>query len=70
MSGTNAVFVRAAERLNSQGARISVVNSRLNSGGEGLVVMRAAEAIAAGRTHDEVLAEIDRIRWEMRDPAI
>lgn len=61
MSGTNAVFVRAAERLNSQGARISVVNSRLNSGGEGLVVMRAAEAIAAGRTHDEVLAEIERV---------
>ncbi|MGN1387232.1 MAG: DegV family protein, partial [Bacillus sp. (in: firmicutes)] len=35
------------------------INSRMNSAAQGLIVMKAAEAIDAGRTHEEVVAVIE-----------
>jgi len=45
MSGTYDTIVNAAEKIKSAGAKIMVIDSMLNSGGQGLVVLKAAEAI-------------------------
>jgi len=56
LSGTFSLSAREAARLG--GKRISVVDSRNDSGSQALIVLRAAELIAEGRSHDEVLAAI------------
>jgi DegV family protein with EDD domain len=57
MSGTFAASAREAARI--PGARITVIDSRHLSGSLGLIVLRAAEAIAAGAGHDEVVRTIE-----------
>ncbi len=59
LSGTFQTFTNAAKRFQDQGVRIDIVDSKLNSGAQGLVVVKAAEAILAGKDHDTVLGMID-----------
>ncbi len=61
LSGTWNVFNSAAEALRREGNNISVINSRLNSGAQGLLVLKAAELIAAGREHEEIVRIIEDI---------
>ncbi len=56
LSGTWEVSRREAERIS--GKKITVIDSRHLSGSLGLVVLRAAREIAAGRSHDEVVAAV------------
>ncbi len=63
LSGTWQVMRRCADSLSAGGYRISVVDSRLNSAAQGLVVLSAAEDAANGLSHDEILARTeDRIK--------
>ncbi len=57
MSGTCGLSSREAAQFS--GKRIDVIDSRNNSGSQALIVLRAAELIAEGRTHDEVVAAIE-----------
>lgn len=57
LSGTCGLSAREACRFT--GKRISVVDSRNNSGSQGLIVLRAAELIAEGKSHGEV---VDAVR--------
>jgi uncharacterized protein len=57
LSGTFAASAREAARVT--GRKITVIDSRNLSGSLGLVVLAAAEAIATGRSHDEVVAGIE-----------
>ena len=57
MSGTYAASAREATKI--PGARITVIDSRHLSGSLGLIVLRAAEAIAGGASHDEVVRLIE-----------
>lgn len=57
LSGTCGVAKGEAEKLT--GKRISVIDSRHDSGSQALIVLRAAELIAAGKTHDEVVSEVE-----------
>jgi uncharacterized protein len=57
LSGTCEASRREAEKVS--GKRITVIDSRTLSGSLGLVVLRAAEAIAAGAGHDEVVAAVE-----------
>ena len=41
-SGTNNLFIKAAEKMARPGKRIEVIDSKQNSGAEGLLVMKAA----------------------------
>jgi uncharacterized protein len=60
MSGTCSNSRKAAKTIsNFTKKRINVVNSKRLSCGLGLVVMRTAEAIENGLTHDEILNQID-----------
>ncbi|HPF87236.1 MAG TPA: DegV family protein [Candidatus Limiplasma sp.] len=59
LSGTYQALVKAAKALQTPEKRITVIDTRLNSGAQGLLVKRAAELIAQGRTHDEVVSDIE-----------
>ncbi|CZQ82940.1 DAK2 domain-containing protein [Trichococcus ilyis] len=61
-SGTNSVFQNAAAKKEHEGKRIAVIDSKRNSGAEGLLVMKAAEMIAAGTPFDAIVGAIERLR--------
>lgn len=53
MSGTYQRFMQVAKELKEK--QITVIDSKVNSGAQGLVVLKAAEAIAKGNTYEEVV---------------
>lgn len=61
-SGTHSAFVKAAEKFAEQGKRIIVVDSKQNSGAEGLLVWKAAERIAEGWSLDKIVTEVEDLR--------
>lgn len=58
ISGTWNSVVQAAKKLQDTGHKIDVINSRLNSGAQGLLVQKAAEYIEMGLNHKEVIQKI------------
>ena len=60
LSGTWNVFNSVAETLREKGKKISVINSKTNSGAQGLLVLKAARMIAEGRGHDEIVCDIEQ----------
>ncbi|OLS03042.1 DAK2 domain-containing protein [Tissierella creatinophila] len=62
MSGTYEVLKKASENLKKDGTSIEVIDSKLNSGGQGLVVLKAAEEIANGKSFDEVIESVKDTR--------
>jgi uncharacterized protein len=60
LSGTFFSSQKAAQKISGEfGKPITVINSRNLSGSLALIVLRAAQAIEAGFTHDEVVKSID-----------
>jgi uncharacterized protein len=55
LSNTYQTIVQIARQLETPEKRITVIDTRLNSGAQGLMVKLAAERIAAGATHGEVV---------------
>lgn len=66
MSGTYNTFKKASENLELEDINIEIINSKLNSGAQGLVVLKAAEELAKGKSLDE-LARITRETVENTD---
>ena len=61
LSGTYSNSLTAARRVSRQtGKAITVIDSRTLSGGLGLLVLRTARLIEAGRPHDEIAADAER----------
>ena len=58
ISGTASTGALAAQSLEG-GKEISVIDSRQISVSLGLVVLRAAEALAAGKSHDEIVSDVE-----------
>jgi len=58
IGGTVSTGAQAAKSLDGA-KQISVIDSRHISGSLGLIVLRAAEAVAAGKSHDEVVSEVE-----------
>ena len=56
LSGTYQAVRKAAQALSTPEKPITVVDTKLNSGAQGLLVKYAVERIAQGSTHDEILA--------------
>ena len=57
LSGTFFSSQKAAQKIGREfGKKITVINSKNLSGSLGLIVLRAAKAIEAGLSHDEVIA--------------
>lgn len=61
-SGTNSVFKKASEKFIQNGKQIKVIDSKQNSGAEGLLVMKAAELIHEGFGYEEVIERIEKLR--------
>ncbi|MHA6260752.1 DAK2 domain-containing protein [Sporosarcina sp. CAU 1771] len=59
MSGTFNTLNQAASNLSEKGHQISVIDSKLNSGAQGLVVLKAAEEIEAGKHFEEVIQVVE-----------
>ena len=64
LSGTNANAVAAAKRFDSNGARLTVVDSRTASLGEGLLVVRGVELAAAAWQPEAIVRELARVRGQ------
>jgi len=58
MSGTYETIVNVAKKLDKNGDKITVIDSKLNSGGQGLVVLKAAQEIAKGTAYEDVVSSI------------
>lgn len=61
MSGTWQVMKNAAKQLEESGFPVTVVDSRLNSAAQGLVVVSAARAAAEGKSHAEIASLVERL---------
>jgi len=57
LSGTYQAACIARDMVDPE--RITVIDSRSASVGQGLIVLRAGQAVAAGKTKEEVIAEIN-----------
>ncbi len=66
MSGTYNNAVKAAKRLAKEGGKISIVNSKLNSAAQGLLVLEAASLIEQGLNHNDIVSELNRIKNNIR----
>lgn len=61
LSGTYNSSVKAAKKISSEFNKpISVVNSKNLSGSLGLIILRAAQAIESGYSHDQIVGMLDR----------
>lgn len=58
LSGTYQALSQAAKKLSTPEKRITVIDTRLNSGAQGLLVKLAADLVAKGYAHDDVVREI------------
>ena len=61
LSGTYQAVAAIAKDLETPQKRITVIDTRLNSGAQGLLVMHAAEMIASGKSLDEIVSAINSL---------
>lgn len=58
LSGTFNTISRVANRLKDENFEISIINSKQNSGAQGLLLAKAARLIREGKAHEEVVQEV------------
>lgn len=58
MSGTFNVVQKAAEKIIQEGKKITVINSKLNFGAQGLLVLDAAKLLEDEKNYEEVVETI------------
>ena len=61
-SGTHSVFKNVARDMSTEDKRIEVIDSKQNSGAEGLLVLKAAELIEEGKSIDNIICQIEKLR--------
>lgn len=59
LSGTHQTIENAARKFREVGKPITVIDSKQNSGAQGLLVKKASEWIHEGKTHDEVVSMLE-----------
>jgi DegV family protein with EDD domain len=64
MSGTYQAFVDAASKFKDK--KIAVIDTIQNSGAQGLLVLKAAQAIDAGMEFDDIVAYIEKLKKETK----
>ncbi|SDN79209.1 hypothetical protein SAMN05518871_107222 [Psychrobacillus sp. OK028] len=60
MSGTFETITKAAQHLQNAGKKIAVIDSKSNSAAQGLIVLKAAESIEAGKSFEEVVNQTEK----------
>lgn len=61
LSGTCNAILKELKLLDTGGKQVTVIDSRLNSGAQGLLVKRAAELLDQGYSHTETVREIESL---------
>ncbi len=61
LSGTYNSFVNGMKNQSVAGHKISLINTKQNSGAQGLLVKKCADLIASGMEHNEIVKEIERL---------
>lgn len=61
LSGTYNNFLNYLKNNNEQKHKISIINTKQNSGAQGLLVKKCAEDIEAGISHEEIVEHIENI---------
>lgn len=64
MSGTNQSFVDAAAKFNK--TKITVIDSKQNSGAEGLIVLKAAQMIDANEKYEDIVDKINALTHQSK----
>ncbi len=64
LSGTYDTVKNAAENIKN-GTKISIIDSKLDSGAQGILVMEAAEKIKEGHDHQEIVDYIEKIKHNL-----
>ena len=59
LSGTNQTINQELKNLELRGKKVTIIDSRLNSGAQGLLVKAAADMLQMGFSHDELVKEIE-----------
>lgn len=59
MSGTFQAIEKASQKYLEQGKKVKVIDSRLNSGAQGLLVLEAARFIEKGKSFEELIEFIE-----------
>ncbi|MBU3182610.1 DAK2 domain-containing protein [Clostridium psychrophilum] len=59
MSGTFNIVKKASEKFIEEGRKITIINSKLNSGAQGLIVLEAAKELEIGKNYEEVVKIIE-----------
>ena len=62
MSGTHSRFAEALAELGPDAARVALVDTRVNSGAQGLLVREAARLIQSGLPFPDIVASIEAMR--------
>ncbi|AUD63122.1 hypothetical protein BK010_05795 [Tenericutes bacterium MO-XQ] len=64
MSGTYQTFLDATSKFSDK--KITVIDTMQNSGAQGLLVLKAAEAIDQNKSYDDIVSMIERLKHESR----
>ncbi len=64
MSGTYQTFIDATSKFSDK--NITVIDTMQNSGAQGLLVLKAAEAIDQNKSYDDIVSMIERLKHESR----
>lgn len=59
LSGTYNIIHQVAKTFEKTNKKISVVNSKQNSGAQGLLVRACAEAISSQKSHDDIVKDLE-----------
>lgn len=65
LSGTYSAFKKAADSVKNSG-KVTVIDSKLNSGAQGLLVAKCAKLIAENKSHDEIVENIENLRSKIK----
>lgn len=60
LSGTYNIINKVAKKMDLKDFKISMIDSKQNSGAEGLLVAKAADLVSEGLSHDEIVSEINK----------
>jgi DegV family protein with EDD domain len=60
LSGTYQSIVKEVKKLGLKGKKISVIDSKLNSGAQGLLVKADADYLSQGLSHDEIISRLEK----------
>jgi DegV family protein with EDD domain len=64
MSGTHQTFLDATSKFSDK--KITVIDTMQNSGAQGLLVLKAAEAIDQNKSYEDIVSMIEKLKHESR----